>query len=53
MRGSCLVLSIVAAIEWVDRWTTERDPAIYPRTLEYSEDGCRATRVLLDGLRSV
>ncbi|MBV8654074.1 MAG: TM0106 family RecB-like putative nuclease, partial [Alphaproteobacteria bacterium] len=42
-----------ASIEWFDRWVTERDPAIRTRILDYNEDDCRATRVLLDGLRSI
>lgn len=42
-----------ASIEWFDRWVTERDPAIRQRILDYNEDDCRATRVLLDGLRAL
>jgi uncharacterized protein len=40
-----------AAVEWFDRWCRERDPAIRQRILDYNEDDCRATRVLLDGIR--
>jgi predicted RecB family nuclease len=40
-----------ASIEWFDRWVTERDPAMRQRILDYNEDDCRATRVLLDGIR--
>jgi predicted RecB family nuclease len=40
-----------ASIEWFDRWVRERDPATKARILDYNEDDCRATRVLLDGIR--
>jgi predicted RecB family nuclease len=40
-----------ASIEWFDRWVTTRDPAVKSRILDYNEDDCRATRVLLDGIR--
>jgi predicted RecB family nuclease len=42
-----------AAVEWFDRWCRERDPAVKQRILEYNEDDCRATRVLLDGIREL
>jgi predicted RecB family nuclease len=42
-----------ASIEWFDRWVTTRDPAMKARILEYNEDDCRATRVLLDGIRAL
>ena len=42
-----------ASIEWFDRWVRERDPAIKARILDYNEDDCRATRVLLDGIRAL
>jgi predicted RecB family nuclease len=42
-----------ASVEWFDRWCRERDPEIRQRILEYNEDDCRATRVLLDGIRSL
>jgi len=42
-----------ASIEWFDRWITTRDPAIRLRILRYNEDDCRATRVLLDGIRAL
>jgi predicted RecB family nuclease len=42
-----------ASIEWFDRWIKSRDPAIKQRILEYNEDDCRATRVLLDAVRSL
>jgi predicted RecB family nuclease len=42
-----------AAVEWFDRWCRERDPAVKQRILEYNEDDCRATRVLLDGIRDL
>lgn len=42
-----------ASIEWFDRWVKNGDPAVKQRILDYNEDDCRATRVLLDGLRSM
>jgi predicted RecB family nuclease len=43
----------VASIEWFDRWCRERTPEIRQRILDYNEDDCCATRVLLDGIRSL
>ena len=42
-----------ASIEWFDRWIKTGDPAIRQRILDYNEDDCRATRVLLDGIREL
>jgi predicted RecB family nuclease len=42
-----------ASVEWFDRWCRERKPEIQQRILDYNEDDCRATRVLLDGIRSL
>jgi predicted RecB family nuclease len=42
-----------ASIEWFNRWCRERNPEIRQRILDYNEDDCRATRVLLDGIRSL
>jgi predicted RecB family nuclease len=42
-----------ASIEWFDRWVRERDPTMKSRILDYNEDDCRATRVLLDGIRAL
>lgn len=42
-----------ASIEWFDRWVKTGDPSIRRRILEYNEDDCIATRVLLDGIRSL
>jgi predicted RecB family nuclease len=42
-----------ASVEWFDRWCRERKPEIRQRILDYNEDDCRATRVLLDGIRSI
>ena len=42
-----------ASIEWFDRWVRERDPAMKARILDYNEDDCKATRVLLDGIRAL
>jgi uncharacterized protein len=40
-----------ASIEWFHRWVETGDPQIRHRILDYNEDDCRATRVLLDGIR--
>ena len=42
-----------ASVEWFDRWCQERKPEILQRILDYNEDDCRATRVLLDGIRGL
>jgi len=42
-----------ASIEWFDRWCRDRNPDTRQRILDYNEDDCRATRVLLDGIRSL
>jgi predicted RecB family nuclease len=42
-----------ASVEWFDRWCRERAPDIRQRILDYNEDDCRATRVLLDGIRGL
>ena len=42
-----------ASVEWFDRWCREHTPAIRQRILDYNEDDCRATRVLLDGIRNL
>lgn len=42
-----------ASIEWFDRWIKTGDPAIRQRILDYNEDDCRATRVLLDGINNL
>jgi predicted RecB family nuclease len=40
-----------ASIEWYHRWVESKDQDIKKRILDYNEDDCRATRVLLDGLK--
>jgi uncharacterized protein len=40
-----------ASIEWFHRWVENGDRDIKQRILDYNEDDCRATRVLLDGIR--
>jgi predicted RecB family nuclease len=40
-----------ASVEWFDRWCKEHHREIRQRILDYNEDDCRATRVLLDGIR--
>lgn len=42
-----------ASIEWYHRWVDSGDAALKTRLLDYNEDDCRATRVLLDGLRTL
>jgi predicted RecB family nuclease len=42
-----------ASVEWFDRWCRERKPEIRQRILDYNEDDCRATRILLDGIRNL
>jgi predicted RecB family nuclease len=42
-----------ASIEWYDKWIETNDPDIRQRLLEYNEDDCRATRVLLDGIKAL
>lgn len=42
-----------ASIEWYHRWIEERDPAVKQRILDYNEDDCIATAVLLDKVRQL
>ena len=42
-----------ASIEWFDRWITTGDTDTKNRILDYNEDDCVATRVLLDGIREL
>lgn len=42
-----------ASIEWYHRWVEGRDPEVKRRILDYNEDDCRATVVLLDGIRAL
>lgn len=42
-----------ASIQWFDEWVKTKDPKARARILEYNEDDCRATRVLLDGIREL
>ncbi len=42
-----------ASIEWFDRWVRTGDPAVRQRIVDYNEDDCIATRVLLDGIRAL
>jgi predicted RecB family nuclease len=41
------------SIEWYHRWIESGDPRIRQRILDYNEDDCVATRVLLDGIRKL
>jgi predicted RecB family nuclease len=42
-----------ASIEWFYRWSESGDPEVRERILKYNEDDCRATRVLLDGIKGL
>jgi predicted RecB family nuclease len=42
-----------ASIEWFDRWVKSGDETIKQRILDYNEDDCRATRVLLDAIKQL
>jgi len=42
-----------ASIEWFHSWVETNDPTVKQRILDYNEDDCRATRVLLDGIRGL
>ena len=42
-----------ASIEWYDRWCTHRTPELKQRILNYNQDDCCATRVLLDAIRDL
>ena len=42
-----------ASIEWFDRWIKTGDMSVKQRILDYNEDDCVATRVLLDGIRAL
>jgi predicted RecB family nuclease len=41
------------SIEWYHRWVDTADPIIKQRILDYNEDDCKATRILLDGIRNL
>ena len=42
-----------ASIEWFDRWVRTGDTAVKQRILDYNEDDCVATRVVLDRIRDI
>jgi len=42
-----------ASIEWYHRWTEAGDPAIKQRILDYNEDDCVATGVVVDRIRQL
>ncbi len=42
-----------ASIEWYHRWIESGDPAIRQRILDYNEDDCLATGVVVDGVRQL
>ncbi|MBU1690654.1 MAG: TM0106 family RecB-like putative nuclease [Gammaproteobacteria bacterium] len=42
-----------ASIEWYHRWIESGDPAIKQRILDYNEDDCLATGVVVDGIRAL
>jgi uncharacterized protein len=41
------------SIEWYHRWIETGDSSVRQRILDYNEDDCIATRVLLDGIRNM
>jgi predicted RecB family nuclease len=43
----------VGSIQWFHEWVETGDAAIHQRILEYNEDDCRATRVLVDAVRKL
>jgi len=42
-----------ASIEWYNRWIESGDPAIKQRILDYNEDDCLASGVVVDGIRDL
>lgn len=42
-----------ASIEWFDRWIETGDRTVLQRIIDYNEDDCVATRVVLDGIRQL
>lgn len=42
-----------ASIEWFDRRIQTADTTVKQRILDYNEDDCVATRVVLDSIRSL
>lgn len=42
-----------ASIQWFDEWVRSRDPAKLQRILDYNEDDCLATGVVVDGVRKL
>ena len=42
-----------ASIQWFHEFTRTGDPAVQRRVLEYNEDDCRATFVVVDGIRAM
>jgi predicted RecB family nuclease len=42
-----------ASIEWYNRWIETGDQAIKQRILDYNEDDCLATGVVVDGIRTL
>ena len=42
-----------ASIQWFHEWIESGDPAVRQRILDYNEDDCRATRVLLDAIKRI
>ncbi|WP_354269378.1 TM0106 family RecB-like putative nuclease [Bradyrhizobium japonicum] len=42
-----------ASVAWYDSWCTHRSEELKQRILDYNADDCRATRIVLDGIRSL
>lgn len=45
--------SDAASIQWFHEWVETGDASLRGRILEYNEDDCRATRVLVDVLKDL
>ncbi len=42
-----------ASIEWYHQWIESNDPAIKQRILDYNEDDCLATGIVVDGIKQL
>jgi len=42
-----------ASVQWFDQWAKSRSQQDMQRILDYNEDDCRATRVVLDEIRAL
>ena len=44
---------MASSIQWYHQWVAMGDEAIRQRILDYNEDDCVATRVVVDGVRGM